>query len=111
MARRRGGGGSHGEMNAWPGYVDALSTLLMVIIFVLLVFVLGRLYVYALAADGAQGVVTMLDILEDEVHECLALAGVSRFAELDRSFVHAAPSVVTPGVHSAFPLLRLGEGY
>ena len=73
--------------------------------------VLGRLYVYALAADGAQGVVTMLDILEDEVHECLALAGVSRFAELDRSFVHAAPSVVTPGVHSAFPLLRFGEGY
>jgi chemotaxis protein MotB len=43
MARRRGGGG-HGEMNAWPGYVDALSTLLMVIIFVLLVFVLGQAF-------------------------------------------------------------------
>jgi chemotaxis protein MotB len=28
--------------DAWPGYVDALSTLLMVIIFVLLVFVLGQ---------------------------------------------------------------------
>ena len=32
------------ELNAWPGYVDALSTLLMVIIFVLLVFVLGQAF-------------------------------------------------------------------
>ena len=37
--RRRGG--SEG-LNPWPGYVDALSTLLMVIIFVLLVFVLAQ---------------------------------------------------------------------
>jgi chemotaxis protein MotB len=29
-------------MEAWPGYVDALSTLLMVVIFVLLVFVLAQ---------------------------------------------------------------------
>src|SRR5687768_9073101 len=31
-----------GGIDAWPGYVDALSTLLMVIIFVLLVFVLAQ---------------------------------------------------------------------
>jgi chemotaxis protein MotB len=36
--RRHGGNG----LDAWPGYVDALSTLLMVIIFVLLVFVLAQ---------------------------------------------------------------------
>jgi chemotaxis protein MotB len=36
--RRAGGNG----LEAWPGYVDALSTLLMVIIFVLLVFVLAQ---------------------------------------------------------------------
>jgi chemotaxis protein MotB len=36
--RRRGDNG----LNAWPGYVDALSTLLMVLIFVLLVFVLAQ---------------------------------------------------------------------
>lgn len=36
--RRQGGNG----LDAWPGYVDALSTLLMVIIFVLLVFVLAQ---------------------------------------------------------------------
>jgi len=41
MARR----GSQNEgLNAWPGYVDALSTLLMVIIFVLLVFVLAQAF-------------------------------------------------------------------
>ncbi len=40
--RRRGGGGE--PMNPWPGYVDALSTLLMVIIFVLLVFVLAQAF-------------------------------------------------------------------
>ena len=39
--RRRGGGD---ELNPWPGYVDALSTLLMVIIFVLLVFVLAQAF-------------------------------------------------------------------
>jgi chemotaxis protein MotB len=37
--RRRNGGNG---LDAWPGYVDALSTLLMVIIFVLLVFVLAQ---------------------------------------------------------------------
>jgi len=38
--RRAGGNG----LDAWPGYVDALSTLLMVIIFVLLVFVLAQAF-------------------------------------------------------------------
>ena len=38
--RKRGGNG----LDAWPGYVDALSTLLMVIIFVLLVFVLAQAF-------------------------------------------------------------------
>jgi chemotaxis protein MotB len=32
----------HNGLDAWPGYVDALSTLLMVTIFVLLVFVLAQ---------------------------------------------------------------------
>jgi chemotaxis protein MotB len=39
--RRRGG---QGTLEAWPGYVDALSTLLMVITFVLLVFVLAQAF-------------------------------------------------------------------
>ena len=40
--RRRGA--SVAGLDAWPGYVDALSTLLMVIIFVLLVFVLAQFF-------------------------------------------------------------------
>jgi len=42
----RGRGGSHG-INVWPGFVDALSSLLLVIIFVLLVFVLTQFYLGA----------------------------------------------------------------
>jgi chemotaxis protein MotB len=40
-SRRRG---AENGLDAWPGYVDALSTLLMVIIFVLLVFVLAQAF-------------------------------------------------------------------
>jgi chemotaxis protein MotB len=43
-ARRHSGGNG---LEAWPGYVDALSTLLMVIIFVLLVFVLAQAFLSA----------------------------------------------------------------
>lgn len=41
VARRRGG---YGGINIWPGFVDALASLLLVIIFVLLVFVLTQFY-------------------------------------------------------------------
>ena len=46
MAARVRRNGSNG-LEAWPGYVDALSTLLMVIIFVLLVFVLAQAFLSA----------------------------------------------------------------
>lgn len=41
MARHRNG---RGGINIWPGFVDALSSLLLVIIFVLLAFVLTQFY-------------------------------------------------------------------
>jgi isopentenyl diphosphate isomerase/L-lactate dehydrogenase-like FMN-dependent dehydrogenase len=67
---------------------------------------LGRLYCYALAAQGQAGVRRMLEILEQEVAVAMALTGVTRLAELDRSYLHfGAPSVAAPHVHSAFPLL------
>ncbi|HWE79279.1 MAG TPA: peptidoglycan-binding protein, partial [Pseudolabrys sp.] len=40
LARRRGESG----MNYWPGFVDALSTLLLGIIFLLTVFVVVQFY-------------------------------------------------------------------
>ncbi|AQS88905.1 flagellar motor protein [Neoasaia chiangmaiensis NBRC 101099] len=41
---RRNRRSSPNTLDAWPGYVDALSTLLMVVTFVLLVFVLGQAF-------------------------------------------------------------------
>jgi glycolate oxidase len=68
---------------------------------------LGRLQCYALAAGGEKVLVRMLELLEDEVRRCLGLLGVTNFAELDRSYLHAAPSVTAPHVFSAFPLLKI----
>ncbi|HET6183259.1 MAG TPA: alpha-hydroxy acid oxidase [Acetobacteraceae bacterium] len=67
---------------------------------------IGRLYCYALAAEGAAGVRRMLEILEQEVAVAMALLGATRLAELDASMLfQGAPSVAAPHVHSAFPLL------
>jgi glycolate oxidase len=67
----------------------------------------GRLYVYGLAAAGGPGVVRLFEILEDEVRICLSLLGVTSYAQLDRSYIRAAPLVVPPQVHSPFPHLNL----
>lgn len=74
---------------------------------------MGRLYCYGLAARGADGIVRMLEILENEVSTDLGLTGVTRFSELDRSYLQLdAPAVQIPHVHSAFPLLGLDDpGY
>jgi len=56
MSRRRGG--SNG-LDAWPGYVDALSTLLMVTIFVLLVFVLAEAFLSS-ALSGSDNTIANL---------------------------------------------------
>lgn len=70
---------------------------------------LGRLYCYALAADGAAGVVRMLEILENEIRSCLGLLGATSYAELSPGFVHGATPTNLPHVHSAFPLLDLNS--
>lgn len=72
----------------------------------------GRLYCYALAAAGAQGITSLLEILEDEIVCSLALLGVRCFGELDGSYLQHAQAVIPPHVHSAFPLLNLEDpGY
>src|SRR5277367_249986 len=68
---------------------------------------IGRLQCWALAAAGEAGIVRMLELLEDEVIRCLGLLGVTSFAALDKSYVHAAAPTNLPHVFSAFPLLDI----
>jgi chemotaxis protein MotB len=67
--RRRGG--SNG-LDAWPGYVDALSTLLMVIIFVLLVFVLAQAFL-SVALSGRDRALDRLNRQMAEMADMLSL--------------------------------------
>jgi chemotaxis protein MotB len=71
--RRRGDNG----LNAWPGYVDALSTLLMVIIFVLLVFVLAQAFLTVTLSSR--------DRQLDEVNQ--ELAKLTQMLSLERGHV------------------------
>ena len=70
--RRRGA--PRGGLDAWPGYVDALSTLLMVIIFVLLVFVLAQAFL-SVALNGRQHV---LDRLQQEMAQLTQMLSMER---------------------------------
>ena len=66
---------------------------------------IGRLYCYGLIAAGAEGIVRVLELLEEEIHEALGLLGVDRWSRLERSQVRAVTPVVAAHVHSAFPLI------
>ncbi len=61
MSRRRRNG--ENGLEAWPGYVDALSTLLMVTIFVLLVFVLAE----AFLSSALTGSNNTIDLLKQQI--------------------------------------------
>jgi hypothetical protein len=68
---------------------------------------MGRVYCYALAADGDAGVHKMLELMEHEVGVAMALSGARSLHELNPSFVFRnAPIVAQPHQHSAFPLLQ-----
>ena len=66
---------------------------------------LGRLPCLGLAADGVQGMVRALELLEEEIRVTLALLGVKSIAELRPAHVTAATPVVEPSVLSAFPFI------
>ncbi len=69
MSRKRGG--SNG-LEAWPGYVDALSTLLMVTIFVLLVFVLAEAFLSS-ALTGSDNTINVLRNQIAELSQSLSM--------------------------------------
>jgi len=70
---------------------------------------IGRLQGLAMAAAGEDGMVRMVELLQDEVTRCLGLLGVTSFAELDKSYVEPAEPLGRTWMDSAFPLLK--EGY
>ena len=72
MARRRRSGEGADGLSPWPGYVDALSTLLMVIIFVLLVFVLAQAFL-SVALTGRDKALDRINRQVAELSDMLAL--------------------------------------
>jgi isopentenyl diphosphate isomerase/L-lactate dehydrogenase-like FMN-dependent dehydrogenase len=69
---------------------------------------IGKLQAWALAAAGPPGLVRMLEILETEIHTCMALCGVSSVAKITRDLVRPAHPVREPGLLSAFPYFPAG---
>ncbi len=67
IARRR-----QRDTNIWPGFVDALATLLMVIMFVLMVFVLAQFFL-SQALSGRDQALSKLHNQVNELAELLAL--------------------------------------
>lgn len=70
---------------------------------------IGRLQGLAAGAAGEDGLVRMLEILEEEAIAALGMLGVETWDQLDMSYLHPAPEVTPAHVLSAFPLLD--EGY
>lgn len=67
---------------------------------------IGRLEGLAMAAGGADAVVRMLEILENEMQINLALMGLSSIDQLGPDCVMPAEPVARPHVLSGFPLLE-----
>ena len=79
MALRARRGGSSNGLEAWPGYVDALSTLLMVIMFVLLVFVMAQAFESVVLAKRNDQLTSAYLSLSQEREQSASLRGsVSR---------------------------------
>jgi chemotaxis protein MotB len=60
------------DTNIWPGFVDALATLLMVIIFVLMIFIVAQFYLTQLLS-GRDEALSRLQRQISEISELLAL--------------------------------------
>lgn len=67
LSRRR-----NRDVNTWPGFVDALATLLMVIIFLLMIFVIAQVYLGA-ALSGRDEALSDLTAQVNELTSLLSL--------------------------------------
>lgn len=66
--------GRHGTLNYWPGFVDALSTLLLAIIFLISIFMLGQFFL----AREISGRDTALERLNRQILELTDLLALER---------------------------------
>lgn len=70
---------------------------------------LGRLQAWGLAAGGKDGVVRMLEILEDEIICEMGLLGVSSIGQLNKKYICPAESVTPPHEMSSWVNLPGGR--
>lgn len=70
---------SRSSVNIWPGFVDALATLLMVIIFLLMIFVVAQFYL----GEAITGRDEALERLNLEILELADLLELERSSNLD----------------------------
>jgi isopentenyl diphosphate isomerase/L-lactate dehydrogenase-like FMN-dependent dehydrogenase len=70
---------------------------------------IGRIYCYGLIAAGSEGIIRVLERLEDEITECLGLLGVTSIGELSKRHVCKGDPVYPAHLHSAFPLMQLQQ--
>ncbi len=73
------GGRRRQGLDIWPGFVDALATLLMVIIFVLMVFVLAQFYLGAALTGRDEA----LGRLNRQIAELTQMLSVERATSAD----------------------------
>jgi chemotaxis protein MotB len=99
LHRSRGNG-----LDIWPGYVDALSTLLMVTIFVLLVFVLAEAFL-SVALNGSNKTIATLRGEIAQLSNVLALEK-SKTASLQDELASMASLMKAKQAASAAALLR-----
>ena len=104
MALARSRRGDSG-MNYWPGFVDALSTLILGIIFLLTVFVVVQFYLQQEVA----GKDTALDRLKSQIAQLTSLLSLEKSGKADiedqlaqlRATLAAGDSIVFPDDASA----------
>lgn len=70
-------------LDVWPGFVDALATLLIVMIFVLMIFVVSQIYL----SDALQGSKRGLDSLQAKLHEIARLLKMEEKKNVDLTTV------------------------
>jgi len=75
----KGRGGTRRSVNIWPGFVDGLASLLMVVIFVLMVFMIAQFFL-SLALSGRDAA---LQKLEREVSQLADLLSLERRENAD----------------------------